>query len=223
MPPTGGFGGNTGVQDAYDLAWKLQYVLDGVASPALLDTYDVERRPAGEFATEQAYTRYVLRLDPGLGKENLQPIVREDAVELGYRYRSDAIEAEPDDDGLVWEDPHAPTGRPGARAPHLFVERDGSSVSTLDLFGRDFVLLAGAEGEGWRSAAKSAAEDIGVPVEAYREGDDFESEGFGELYGVGSDGASLVRPDGFVAWRHAGPAQDEVAELRAALSRALLR
>ena len=75
----------------------------------------------------------------------------------------------------------------------------------------------------WRSAAKSAGEDVGVSVEAYREGGDFESEGFGELYGVGSGGASLVRPDGFVAWRHTGPAQDEAAELRAALSRALLR
>ena len=121
MPPTGGFGGNTGVQDAFDLAWKLQYVLDGTASPALLGTYDAERRPAGEFAVEQAYTRYVLRLDPGLGKENLQPIVPEDAVELGYRYRSDAIQADAGRrrarlggparaDGAA-RDPGAPSGR----------------------------------------------------------------------------------------------------------------
>ena len=88
MPPTGGFGGNTGVQDGYDLAWKLAYVLDGTAGPALLDTYDAERRPVGSFATEQAYTRYVLRLDPGLGKDDLMPIVDEATVELGYRYRS---------------------------------------------------------------------------------------------------------------------------------------
>jgi 2-polyprenyl-6-methoxyphenol hydroxylase-like FAD-dependent oxidoreductase len=223
MPPTGGFGGNTGVQDAFDLAWKLQYVLDGIATPALLDTYDVERRAVGEFAVEQAYTRYVLRLDPALGKENLHPIVSEDAVELGYRYHSDAVQAEADDDGLVWEDPHAPTARPGTRAPHLFLDRDGDSVSTLDLFGPDFVLLAGAEGESWRSAAKSAADHLGVPVEAYREGDDFESERFAELYGVGSSGAVLVRPDGFVAWRAAGPAGDAAAELRGALARALMR
>jgi hypothetical protein len=62
-----------------------------------------------------------------------------------------------------------------------------------------------------------------VPVEAYREGDDFESERFAELYGVGSSGAVLVRPDGFVAWRAAGPAGDAAAELRGALSRALMR
>ena len=94
MPPTGGFGGNTGVQDAYDLAWKLAYVLDGRAGETLLDTYDGERQPIGAFTTEQAYTRYVLRLDPTLGKENLMPIVEEATVELGYRYRSDGIEIE---------------------------------------------------------------------------------------------------------------------------------
>src|SRR5581483_2727987 len=141
MPPTGGFGGNAGVQDGYDLAWKLQYVLDGLASPALLDTYDAERRPVGEFTTEQAYTRYVLRLDPSLGKENLMPLVGEAAVELGYRYRSDAIQVEPDEDGVVWEEPNDLSGRPGTRAPHLGVDRDGRTVSTLDLFGRGFVLL----------------------------------------------------------------------------------
>ena len=198
-------------------------MLDGTASPALLDTYDAERRPAGEFAVEQAYTRYVLRLDPGLGKENLQPIVPEDAVELGYRYRSDAIQAAPDDDGLVWEDPHAPTARPGTRAPHLDVERDGSPVSTLDLFGRDFVLLAGADGQAWCEAAASAGKELGVGVEAYRDGADFGSDRFAELYGVGSAGALLVRPDGFVAWRAADASEDAAAELRGALARALLR
>jgi 2-polyprenyl-6-methoxyphenol hydroxylase-like FAD-dependent oxidoreductase len=223
MPPTGGFGGNTGVQDAYDLAWKLQYVLDGRAGAGLLGTYDAERRPVGEFATEQAYTRYVLRLDPGLGKENLQPIVREDVVELGYRYRSDGIQAEPDDDGLVWEDPHAPTARPGARAPHVDVERDGRSVSTLDLFGRDFVLLAGADGQSWCEAAASAGKELGVGVDAYRDGTDFGSARFAGFYGVGSAGALLVRPDGFVAWRAADASEDAAAELRGALSRALLR
>ena len=224
MPPTGGFGGNTGVQDAYDLAWKLQYVLDGTASPALLDTYDTERRPVGEFAAEQAYTRYVLRLDPGLGTENLVPIVREDAVELGYRYRSDAIQAESDDDGLVWEDPHTPTARPGTRAPHLDLDQGSRSISTLDLFGRDFVLLAGAEGQGWCAAAGSAGEALGARIDVYRAGASFASERFSELYGVGSDGAVLVRPDGLVAWRTRDAASPvAAAELRGALGRALRR
>ncbi len=64
MPPTGGFNGNTGVQDAHNLAWKLACVVRGEAGPALLETYDAERRPAGEQAMEQAYQRYVTRSDP---------------------------------------------------------------------------------------------------------------------------------------------------------------
>ena len=98
MPPTGGFGGNTGVQDGHNLAWKLALVLDGRAGPDLLATYDAERRPVAELTVEQAYTRYVLRLAPELGKENLQPLVSEATVELGYRYRSSAVLSEADGD-----------------------------------------------------------------------------------------------------------------------------
>lgn len=61
--PNGGFGGNTGVHDAHNLAWKLAYVLKGVAGPGLLATYDAERRPVGEFTVEQSYSRYGLALD----------------------------------------------------------------------------------------------------------------------------------------------------------------
>ena len=93
MPPTGGFGGNSGIEDGYNLAWKLAYVLDGRAGEELLDTYEAERQPVGAFTTEQAYARYVLRLDPTLGTEDLVPLVGEAAVELGYRYRSVAVAA----------------------------------------------------------------------------------------------------------------------------------
>jgi 2-polyprenyl-6-methoxyphenol hydroxylase-like FAD-dependent oxidoreductase len=55
MPPNGGFGGNTGVQDAHNLSWKLALVLKGVAGPGLLETYDDERRAIGELTVEQAY------------------------------------------------------------------------------------------------------------------------------------------------------------------------
>ena len=142
MPPTGGFGGNAGIQDAHNLAWKLAAVLDGEAGDGLLETYDAERRPVAEFTVEQAYTRYVLRLDPALGKDNLMPIVDEATVELGYRYHSAAVIPESDEDGALWESPHEPTARPGSRAPHVALA-DGSS--TLDLFGRGFVTLTGSE------------------------------------------------------------------------------
>ena len=163
MPPTGGFGGNCGVQDGYDLAWKLAYVLDGRADEALLATYDAERQPVGAFTTEQAYTRYVLRLDPALGKEDLMPIVGEAPIELGYRHLSAAVAAETDDDGALWEDPGEPSGRPGFRAPHVPITVDGVERSALDLFGRGFVVLAGSGGESWSAAARAAGASLGVP------------------------------------------------------------
>jgi 2-polyprenyl-6-methoxyphenol hydroxylase-like FAD-dependent oxidoreductase len=221
MPPTGGFGGNCGVQDAFDLAWKLAYVLAGKAPAALLDTYDTERRPVGSFTTEQAYTRYVLRLDPGLGKDNLMPIVHEATVELGYRHLSDAVALEAEDDGALWEDPNEPSGRSGMRAPHLWIDRDGGRVSTLDLLCGGFTLLAGPEGAAWCDAARAAAERFGVPLDAYRAEADFgdDAGAVAAAYGIGSDGASLVRPDGFVAWRTRTADGDVDAALAQALAR----
>jgi 2-polyprenyl-6-methoxyphenol hydroxylase-like FAD-dependent oxidoreductase len=222
MPPTGGFGGNVGVQDGYDLAWKLAYVLDGRAGEELLDTYHTERQPVGAFSTEQAYTRYVLRLDPSLGKDDLMPIVDEAAVEIGYRYRSPAIALDESDDEM-WENPREPSGRPGFRSPH--VSAGDAGRSTLDLFGRSFVLVAGSSGGAWCAAADAAAGAVGVPIDSYRVGAELDASGDIEaLHGIGSDGAALVRPDGFVAWR-ASEARDDAAEtvtgaLRAALGRA---
>jgi 2-polyprenyl-6-methoxyphenol hydroxylase-like FAD-dependent oxidoreductase len=205
MPPTGGFGGNCGVQDGYDLAWKLAAVLDGRAGEELLATYNLERQPVGAFTTEQAYTRYVLRLDPTLGKDDLMPIVEEATVELGYRYPT------PDpSDHETWENPREPTGRVGFRAPHMWLDEEARR-STLDLFGRDFVLLAGRDGGSWCDAARAAG------VDAHR----ITADGFEELYGTGPHGATLVRPDGFVAWRAEAAGRDSGAELAVALGRAL--
>jgi 2-polyprenyl-6-methoxyphenol hydroxylase-like FAD-dependent oxidoreductase len=217
MPPTGGFGGNCGVQDGYDLAWKLAYVLDGRADEALLATYEAERQPVGAFTTEQAYTRYVLRLDPSLGKYDLMPIVEEAAIELGYRHRSAAVAGV--DDDAMWEDPREPSGRPGFRAPHLPIAVDGVERSTLDVFGRDFVVLAGSDAESWCAAARK------LSVRAYRVGVDVTDAAgaFETSYGTGPAGAVLVRPDGFVAWRAPASHADCERELAAALGAALGR
>jgi 2-polyprenyl-6-methoxyphenol hydroxylase-like FAD-dependent oxidoreductase len=225
MPPTGGFGGNCGVQDGYDLAWKLAYVLDGRADEALLATYDDERQPVGAFTTEQAYTRYVLRLDPALGKEDLMPIVGEAPIELGYRHRSSAVVIDADDDGALWEDPGEPSGRPGFRAPHVPVTVAGAEQSTLDLFGRGFVVLAGSDGESWRAAARAAGDSLGATVQAYRIGTDVSDAagGLEATFGTGPAGAVLVRPDGFISWRASVSSEDPAGELSAALGVALGR
>ncbi len=205
MPPNGGFGGNTGVQDAHNLAWKLAMVLKGQAGARLLDTYDAERQPLGGLTCEQAYSRYVRRSAPYLGLDTVAPLVDEWRMEIGHKYHSSAIVSEPDDDGTLHEDPFQSRGRSGTRAPHLPVERAGMPCSTLDLFNRNFVLLAGAAGDAWCDAARAAGRRCGVTVDAYRVGpggDVVDSAGaFTNSYGLSPAGAVLVRPDGFVAWR----------------------
>ena len=223
MPPTGGFGGNSGIEDGYNLAWKLAYVLDGRAGEELLETYEAERQPVGAFTTEQAYSRYVLRLDPTLGTDDLLPLVDEAAVEIGYRYRSSAVAGVEDD--ATWEDPREPTGRPGFRGPHVPIEVGGTTRSTIDLFGSRFAVLAGSGGESWCAAARAAESALGVPVDTHRVGDDV-TDPTGTLeavYGTGADGAVLVRPDGFVAWRASAAHSDPGAELVGALAAALAR
>ena len=225
MPPTGGYGGNTGVHDAFNLAWKLAYVLDGRAAPELLDTYEAERQPVARLTVEQAYARYVLRLDKSLGADDLAPIVEDASIDLGYRLRSAGIAREPDDDDADWEDPREPTGRPGFRAPHVELARSGSRLSTLDLSGTSFVLLTGPDGGVWLEAASAAASELGAPVDAYRVGVDLEDPGgaFFSSYGIDTAGASLVRPDGHVVWRARTAVEDPRAALTAALALALCR
>ncbi|MGH3166056.1 MAG: FAD-dependent monooxygenase, partial [Trebonia sp.] len=166
VPPNGGYGGNTGVQDAHNLAWKLALTLTGVAGRGLLETYDAERRPVGKLTVEQAFTRYVTRVAPYLGTENLQPLVDDFSMEIGYRYNSAAVVLEPGSHPLH-EHPRVSRGRPGGRAPHVYLDRHGTRLSTLDLFGGNFVLLTGPEAGAWRAAAPDPARQLGVALDAH--------------------------------------------------------
>jgi 2-polyprenyl-6-methoxyphenol hydroxylase-like FAD-dependent oxidoreductase len=138
MPPMGGFGGNTGVQDTHNLAWKLALVLKGVAGRELLATYNSERQPIGELAMQQAYTRYVLRVVPERGNDGMQPLVDDLSLEIGYCYGSPAIIAESDGRTSLYQDPRQSKAMPGTRAPLVVLQRAGKPISTLDLFTRNF-------------------------------------------------------------------------------------
>lgn len=142
------------VADAHNIAWKLAFVLKGLAGPELLSTYEPERRPASTLAVEQAYTRYVKRMDPSLGDHDIQEEVDDLQIELGYCYHSSAICNHGYDVTDVHEHPRASKARPGTRAPHMFLEKNGKQISSLDLFGRNFVLLAGRDGHAWCQAAR---------------------------------------------------------------------
>ncbi|MCZ2823166.1 MULTISPECIES: FAD-dependent monooxygenase [unclassified Modestobacter] len=208
MPPTGGFGGNTGVADAHGLAWRLALVSRGIAGAGLLASYDQERRPVSDLTVEQAYTRYALRVDPSLPRDDLAAPLDDPSIELGTIYRSAAVmTGEGEDDESLLVDPREPSGRPGTRAPHIPVEADGRPASVLDLFGAGFVLLAGTDGQVWCDVVAELAASTDLPLRAYRVGaggvvQDPEGR-FPAAFGIGPTGATLIRPDGVVAWRSA--------------------
>jgi hypothetical protein len=104
------------------------------------------------------------------------------------------------------------------------VSLDGRVVSTLDLTGREFVLIAGPDGGAWVAAGRALCRR-GMPLTAYRLGVDLTGDIVSVLAGsgLGRDGALLVRPDGFIAWRCRGSVADPAGVLDAALSRALCR
>ncbi|MEU5694163.1 aklavinone 12-hydroxylase RdmE [Actinosynnema sp. NPDC020468] len=202
-PPTGGLGGNTAVGDGYDLAWKLAAVLRGEAGEALLDTYEAERRPYAKLVVDGSFHNYVQRMAPHLAGPDVPDAIDPTTLVLGYRHRSTAVLAE-DDDPAFAEDPFHATGRPGYRVPHVVVRHAGREVSTVDFTG------------GWALlTADPAWEDAEVRV-AVLEGDL-------DRLGVGAHGASLLRPDGVVAWRCAELPADPAGAVSRALDALLSR
>ncbi|MBT2364014.1 FAD-dependent monooxygenase [Streptomyces sp. ISL-10] len=235
MSPTGAFGSNTGIQDAHNLAWKLAAVLGGTAGPGLLETYEAERRPVAVATGQRASARSEEHSHPGYspapGGGGRQSGML--TVALGYRYRSGAV---------LGADPQLPvvpgqlvlSGEPGSRAPHLWVHRAGDNrmISTLDLYERSFVLLsdAGPGGGAWHAAGARVAARLRAPLDAYRIGEGPDADLVPETgvdwraaHGTTGEGALLVRPDGFVAWRSAGSVPDPEAVLSDALESLLHR
>ena len=209
--PTGGYGMNTGVGDAVDLGWKLAASAQGWAGDALLDSYDAERRPVAVRNVEEATRNFQLRsfaaipelteATPAgeaqrkrLGDEILRNTAREllsDGIAMGYRY----------DSALVCPDGSAPppmgvtdyvqSGFPGSRAPHVRL-RDGRS--TLDLFGRSFVVLRLGAGAPGAAPFEKAAKRRNVPLETIPLDEP-------SVLAAYERKLALVRPDGHVAWR----------------------
>jgi 2-polyprenyl-6-methoxyphenol hydroxylase-like FAD-dependent oxidoreductase len=207
MPPTGGFGGNTGIQDAYNLAWKLDAVVNGLAAPELLESYDAERRPIADRTVAQSLARLQAWFkDPSRGLPSPEPIRDDTAVILGYRYPVGAFVDEGGNDAdELFEDPRNPSGRPGSRAPHLVATNGGAPVSTIDLFADRWVLLSGRDGNGWSDCVRRsvAARALGIVWHGIQPVGDLHdvASRFSTAYRVGPAGAVLIRPDGFIAWR----------------------
>jgi putative polyketide hydroxylase len=147
-------------------------------------------------------------------QQSFEPVVEDLDIELGYLYGLP---------GRVHADPRSTHGLPGSRAPHIWLQRAGQRVSSIDLTGH-YLLLAGSAGTAWTQAAAAApAEFNGLELAAYRVGHDLQDgdESFEGAFGISSEGATLIRPDGFVAWRSVGAAAQPAAELRRALGQSL--
>ncbi len=212
--PTGGFGMNTGIQDAVDLAWKLDAELKGWAGPHLLETYEIERRPIGIRNITEAggnLDRMVKSkpppqaFQPGaegdvaraeFGRSYTNAMRREwftTGIHLGYRYEhSPAIvpdgTPEPSDDPAIYVE----TTRPGHRAPHVWLTTDGRS--TLDLFGAGFLLMRLGDDSPDVDDFLAAAKARGLPVDVFQSSQP-------DLVHVYEKKLVLVRPDDHVAWR----------------------
>jgi 2-polyprenyl-6-methoxyphenol hydroxylase-like FAD-dependent oxidoreductase len=212
--PAGGFGMNTGIGDAVDIGWKLAAVLQGWAGPRLLDSYTTERKPIAMINVNEAaemrtsfdhQTPFSPKIEEDseegreLREEARAAIMRTRAkefqhdsagIELGYRYENspiciaDGTPPPPLDHGH-----YVPSTWPGSRAPHLWL-KDGRS--TLDLFGKGFVLLGFTEGP--TSSFTDAAQRAGVPLEVIGIDDEKVRPSYERNF-------VLVRPDGHVAWR----------------------
>jgi putative polyketide hydroxylase len=223
MPPTGGFGLNTGVQDVHNLAWKIAAVLFGKADDKLLDSYHAERQPVGQIITQNSLAN-ALSMGRTARQSNVLPrreFLNEQGLIFGACYQSTAVVPDGTPPVAV-DDPvteYVPSARPGSRAPHVHLKRGDEQISTIDLFGPHFVLLAGRDGDPWRRAAH----ELGTswpPLIAFTVGKDSDlSDPDGDwhdAYGVDPDGAVLVRPDGHVAWRSRSGASNPLEVLRAA-------
>ncbi|HXM14104.1 MAG TPA: FAD-dependent monooxygenase, partial [Candidatus Eremiobacteraceae bacterium] len=225
FPPTGGFGLNTGVQDAHNLAWKIAFVLSGWASERLLDSYSTERKPVAEsnadFSLGNSF-RFPLVAEAIRSGNPDQIAFRINDVDnhlhsigqgLGFTYESGAVIA--DDTAPPARDTrhYRPSDRPGSRFPHIWLDLTRRS-STLDWFDKQFALVTGPMGGDWLEAGKRVSAKTRLPLQMQTLPTANPDDGFM----LGLRGAVLVRPDGHVAWRMPWPPADPDRELAQALS-----
>ncbi len=214
MSPTGGMGMNTGMGDAVDLGWKLQALIQGWGDERLLESYEIERKPVALRNAASSTDNFKVLTSPKNcaailddteeGARTREKISAEftsamrasywepSGIQMGYRYDGSPVVAHDGSPLPQEQHKYVQTARPGARAPHAWLEE---GRSTLDLFGRDFVLMtfSGAKHSDIQ-ALSNAAKNRGVPLQVQTIAD----TAIATLYEVP---LVLVRPDGHVAWR----------------------
>jgi putative polyketide hydroxylase len=214
MPPYGGLGGNTGVADAHNLAWKLAAVCDGRAGEELLDTYESERQPIAEYTAGQV-ARFADNPFELFGRRDM---VELQTVAMGFRYCDEA--ATGFDPAHPVEDPAEPSGQPGTRAPHI--ELVGAVSSTLDLLDPAGFTFVAADTSPYIAAL--AGEPVpGVRTRAIRREDVADLARWDAIYDSAAAPGMLIRPDGVISWRADPGRPDPRVAVEHAYHRALHR
>jgi 2-polyprenyl-6-methoxyphenol hydroxylase-like FAD-dependent oxidoreductase len=222
--PTGGFGMNTGIDDSANLAWKLWALVEGWGGPRLLDSYEIERKPAGHRNTG-ASRKYSMLMHDAVVPEDVElegpkgdgarkaaseiSYVRKNhfvrpedhdgvGVQLGARYDGSPIiisDGEPPPDIFPDSyDRYTPSGLPGGRAPHAWLDDVREMGSSLfDRLGKGFTLLRFKRGIAVDGLVDRAAAH-GIPLEVL----DLDIP---ELRAIYERDLSLIRPDQVIAWR----------------------
>ena len=213
--PTGGLGLHTGLADAVDLGWKLAAVLQRWGGEALLDSYEIERKPialnnvrasTGEFdlltllpagpeIDEDSEAGAELRrrwAEAFRGSNQANSPIFTENLRLGYCYEPSPVCVPDGTKPIPLETKgFVAVARPGTRAPHAWI---AEGRSTLDLFGTGFVLLRLGSDPPPADTLVDAAARRDVPFKVVTLAD----PNVAALY---ERRLVLVRPDGHVAWR----------------------
>ncbi|MCS5348632.1 FAD-dependent monooxygenase [Staphylococcus aureus] len=220
LPPTrGGFGANTGIQDAYNLAWKLAAVISKKATSDLLDTYDKERRPVANMRHDQTFARPDYK---SYTQNNYDiAVIDDDAIEFGELYRSDAIIGA--DDSLPsalrldqWK------GQSGTRVPYLTFNNQNKESSTLDIVGDNWIILTADK--VWKDIAQEMVGQFEATIDIFQvTNKNIGKQTFCDAFGISGEGAVVVRPDGVIAWRSENRPEDAKGILKSALDTLLFK
>jgi len=227
--PTGGLGYNTAVEDAVNLGWKLASVLKGQAPAALLDSYELERKPLAV-----RNTSYARQLADSIGLFDAVPELEDDTaagtharaiaseylnghvrrefnipgITFGGRYDGSPIIV-PDGSSPPPDQPnnYVPSACPGGRPPHAWLD-DGHSL--YDSFNIEWTLLVLGQDAPDASGFERAAQQAGLDLKVVRHA----SQQLRDLYEAP---LVLIRPDQIVAWRghDSGPATEVLARVSA--------
>lgn len=214
LPPTGGFGMNTGIQDAHNLAWKLAMVLKGQADESLLKTYQQERLPIAEtnIAFSSNNDQRFKQIHAALAEKDMERfgrLLKEQSAHINNTHL---------DLGFVYGKEYAENNNfqqraiVGGRAPHCWLEKEGQQLSTIDLFTNEYLLLCDPRASHWQQKIPASV-SFPIRLVTVGEGGEYSNPAgdFLDIYQLDSEGAVLVRPDGHIAWHSSDGLYNQMA------------